>query len=135
MKRIVPYFLCICLLLLGCFYLLRSGDESQQVLRGQTKLLSQVSISQGIQVVAKRPFVKRGEIGVLALKCTPKVNCKVVCCYKINGKFFCATRNLVAGKDGSVLFTWKVDKNTDVGSYDIEITSGGDRLMTSYIVQ
>lgn len=135
MKRIIPYFLCICLMLLGCFYLLRSGDQSQEVLQGKTKLLSQVAIGQGIQVVAKRPFVKRGEIGVMALKCTPSVNCKIVCCYKINGKVYCATRNIVAGKDGSVLCTWKVDKNTDAGSYEIEITSGGDRLVTSYTVQ
>lgn len=135
MKRIIPYFLCICLTLLGCFYLLRSGHESQQVLQGQTKLLSQVAIGQGIQVVAKRSVIKRGEIGVLALKCTPNVNCQIACNYKVSGETFRAIRNIVAGRDGSILCTWKVSKNTDVGTYEIEITSAGDRMVTSYIVQ
>lgn len=135
MKRIIPCFLCLGLMLLGCFYLLRSGDQSQQVINGQTKSLSQVAVGEGIQVVAKRPFVKHGEIGVMALKCSPNVVCKIVCCYKINGKTYCATRNIVAGKDGSVLCTWLVDRNTDVGTYEIEITSGGDRLVTNYTVQ
>jgi len=135
MKRILPYFLCICILFLGVFYLLSNSDESQQTLQIQKKLNSQVAQGQGIQVVAKRPFVRRGEVGVLALKCAPNVSCTIVCNYKINGNHYCATRDLVAGKDGSVLCTWMVDKNTDIGTYEIEITSGGDHMVTSYIVQ
>lgn len=134
MKRILPYFLCIGILLYGSFYL-RKGEEGQQVFEGQNKLCTQVAIGEGIQVVAKRSFVRRGEIGVMALKCTPNVSCKIVCKYRINGKDYTATRNIVAGKDGSVLCTWKVDKNTDVGTYEIEITSGGNRMVTNYMVQ
>ncbi|MHB8061083.1 MAG: hypothetical protein ACYDG2_00405 [Ruminiclostridium sp.] len=135
MKRILPYFLCICILLLGGFYLLSNDDQSQETLQVQKKLNSQVAQDQGIQVVAKRPFIRRGGIGVLALKCAANTNCTIVCYYKINGKHYCATRNLVTGKDGSVLCTWMVDKNTDIGTYEIDITSGGVRMVTSYIVQ
>jgi len=135
MKRILPYFLCICILFLGVFYLLSNSDESQQTLQIQKKLNSQVAQGQGIQVVAKRPFVRRGEVGVLALKCAPKGSCNIICRYKISGKEYCAVRDIVAGKDGSVMCTWKVDKNTDIGAYDIEIACGGSRLVTSYIVQ
>lgn len=134
MKRILPCVLCIVLLLFGGFYWV-NRDESQQVMQGQKKLNSQLAVIEGIQIVAKRSFVGRGEIGVMALKCTPNVNCKIVCNYKVNGKNYTATRNILAGKDGSVLCTWKVDKNTDVGSYEIEITSGGRRMVTSYMVQ
>ncbi|HEY5583786.1 MAG TPA: hypothetical protein VIK78_04755 [Ruminiclostridium sp.] len=105
MKRILPYFLCFCFLLFGCFYLLQNGDESQQVLQGQKKLYSQVALGEPIQVVAKRPFVRPGEIGVLALKCAPKGSCKIICRYKISGKDYCAIRDLTAGKDGSVMCT------------------------------
>jgi len=135
MKRILPCFLSICLLLFGSFYLLRSGYESQQVMQGQKRLHSQVALNQGIQVVAKRPYVKCGEMGLLALKCAPNTSCKIVCSYKIKGTDNSVTRNAVAGKDGSVLFTWKIDKNTDMGTYDIEITCGESRLVTNYIVQ
>jgi len=81
------------------------------------------------------PVLRRGETGILALKCAPNVNCTIVCNYKISGLYYCATRNLVAGNDGSVFCTWKVNTQTDIGTYQIQITSGGARLVTSYIVQ
>jgi hypothetical protein len=135
MKRILPYFLCVCILFLGGFYLLRNSDQKQQTLQVQKNLNLRVAEGQGIQVVAKRPFIKRGEIGVLALKCAANTSCTIVCNYKVNGKHYCATRNLLTGTDGSVLCTWMVDKNTDIGNYEINITSGGNRLVTSYTVQ
>ncbi len=134
MKRILPCFLCLSLLLNGLF-LINKTNVSQQVMQGQKRLLTQVEVSGGIQVIAKRPYIRRGEIGVLALRCAPNNNCRIVCSYKVMGKDFTTTRNIVAGKDGSVLCTWKVDKNTDTGTYEIEIVSGGNRLVTNYVVQ
>jgi hypothetical protein len=115
--------------------LINKANESKQVMQGQKVLSTQVAVNDGIQVIAKRPYIRRGEIGVLALRCTPNNNCKIVCSYKIRGKDFTTTRNIVAGKDGNVLCTWKVDRNTDTGTYDIEIVCGGNRLVTNYVVQ
>lgn len=134
MKRILPCFLFISLLFNGLF-LLQKTDASQQVMQGQKGIISQAAVNAEIQVIAKRPYIKKGEIGVLALRCIPDNNCRIVCSYKINGKDFKTTRNIVSGKDGSVLCTWKVDKDTDAGTYNIEIVCGESRLVTNYVVQ
>lgn len=134
MKRFLPYILSI-FFLAGGIFVLSSNGQSLEVMQGQKKFNSQVAVNDGIQIVAKRPYIGKGEVGVLALRCTPKATCKVICNYKINGKDYNVTRTFVAGNDGSVLCTWKVDKNTDSGAYDIEITCGESRFLTNYIVK
>ncbi len=134
MKRILPFLLCMSLLLNG-FLLLKKTNVAQAVMEVNNGILAQTTAEEGIQVVAKRPYIRRGEVGVLALRCTPNNNCRIICSYKIQGKYYTTTRNITAGKDGSVLCTWKVDKNTDTGTYQIEIISGGSRVVTSYVVQ
>lgn len=89
----------------------------------------------GIEIVARRPYVRRGEIGLLAIKVAPGSNCKIVASYKINGRDYSSVRNLVAGKDGNLLCTWKVDEKTDTGTYRIQIYCGASRLVTNYSVQ
>ncbi len=127
LKRLLPFFLCICLLLPACAKIQTNGKDSRQV--------SKVSVSSGIQIIAKRPFIKRGEMGILALKCEPGATCQISAVYKVSGKQYKATRTMVAEKDGSVLCAWKVDENTEVGTYEIEITCNGNRLVTTYTVQ
>ncbi len=134
MKCILPCFLCLSLLFNGFLFMQRAG-ESQPVMEVQNSPIYQVAENDTIQVVAKRPYIKRGEVGVLALKCTPNNNCKITYNYRIRGKDLSTTRNIISGKDGSVLCTWKVEKNTDTGTYDIEIVCGSSRLVTSYVVQ
>ncbi len=133
MKRILPYLLCVSLLF-NIFFAVHKVNESRQVMQQNKYLLTQANGNQ-IQVIAKRPYIRRGEVGVLALRCTPNNNCMIICSYKIRGQDFTTTRNIVAGNDGSVLCTWKVDKNTDTGTYQIEVVSGGNRLVTNYVVQ
>ncbi len=132
MKRILPCLLCVSLLF-NVFFVVHKVNESRQVMQ-QNNLFAQADGNQ-IQVIAKRPYIKRGEVGVLALRCTPNNNCRIICSYRIRGQDFTTTRNIVAGNDGSVLCTWKVDKNTDTGTYQIEVVSGGSRLVTNYVVQ
>jgi hypothetical protein len=127
LKRILPFLLCISLACNGYFLIQKTGE--------QKSLLTQAAVNQSIQVVAKRPYIPRGEVGVLALRCSPNNNCRIVCSYKVNGKDFTTTRNIPAGNDGSVLCTWKVDKNTDTGTYEIEVVCGSSRLVTNYTVQ
>ncbi len=134
MKCILSCFLCMSLLFSG-FFLIKSTGESQPVMGVQSTPIYKVAVNDTIQVVAKRPYIRRGEVGLLALKCTPNNNCKITCNYRIHGKDFSTTRNIISGKDGSVLCTWKVEKNTDTGTYDIEIVCGVSRLVTSYVVQ
>lgn len=134
MKRILPYFLSMFLLLEG-ISIMNVNGQSAEAMQGRRQLNSQVAVNDGIQVVAKRPYIGKGEVGVLALKCTPKATCKIICNYKVNGKEYNITKTFVAGNDGSVFCTWKVDKNTDAGAYDIEITCGESRFVTNYIVK
>ncbi len=133
MKRILPCLLCVSLLFNG-FFAVHKVNESRQVMQQNKDLLTQTDGNQ-IQVIAKRPYIRRGEVGVLALRCTPSNNCRIICNYKIRGQDYTTTRNIVAGNDGSVLCTWKVDKDTDTGTYQIEIVSGGSRLVTNYVVR
>lgn len=134
MKRALPCILCL-FLIFEVFGTLCSANDGVHAIRVQKQYIVQSAPNDGIQVIAKRPFIKRGELGVLALKCTPNTNCIIICNYKINGKDYNVTKNLTAGKDGSVLCTWKVDKNTDLGTYDIVITCGQSKFVTNYIVQ
>lgn len=127
MKRLFPGFLCIFLLLSGCSQLQNVDIDDQQV--------AKVEASSKIQVIAKKPYIKRGETGVLALKCEPGATCQIVAVYKISGTEYRAARTMVADKDGSVICTWKVDKDTDTGTYEIEITSVGTHITTTYVVQ
>lgn len=136
MKRILTYLLAVTFLLPGffCSVSKNKSHESLEVVKIQrTGIL--VAEGDGIQVVARRPYIRRGEIGVLALKCTPGSNCRIIASYKINGRNYSTVRNLVAGRDGNILCTWKVDEKTDTGTYNIEITSGANRLVTTYTVQ
>ncbi len=127
MRRFVPYLLCICLCfgLTGCSNGFLSNKE----------IKTDLAYNNGIKVTAKRPYVRRGEIGMLALKVSPNAEVKIVANYKLSGKNYTAVRNLVAGKDGNIFCTWEVDKNTDTGTYEINIYSGGSHLRTSYMVQ
>jgi|GEM_PF-4323544 len=134
MKRILPYLLAISLLMNG-FLAIRLMDGSNNAVKVNSVQVTQADTNPSIQVIAKRPYVKKGEVGVLALKCSPDSNCKIICSYRVGGKDFTTTRNIVAGRDGSVLCTWKVDKNTDAGTYQIEILCGQNRLVTNYVVQ
>ncbi|OPX41989.1 hypothetical protein CLHUN_41610 [Ruminiclostridium hungatei] len=134
MKRILPYLLAISLLMNG-FFAIRLMDGSNNAVKVNSVQVTQADANPSIQVIAKRPYIKKGEVGVLALKCAPDSNCKIICSYRVGGRDFTTTRNIVAGRDGSVLCTWKVDKNTDAGTYQIEILCGQNRLVTNYVVQ
>lgn len=134
MRCILPCLLCISVVFNG-FFAVHKAEESKQVVQENKYVLTQTNVNQGIQVIAKRPYIRRGEVGVLALRCIPYNNCRIICSYKIKGKDFKTTRNIVAGKDGSVLCTWKVEKDTDTGTYQIEIVCGGSRIVTNYVVQ
>ncbi len=135
LRKIIPCFLCLLFIFSG-FGITGNANDSLRAAGGQDRYFYRTAVNDdGIQVIAKRPFIKRGEIGVIALKCAPRSGCKIICNYKINGKSYNVTRNLVAGKDGSILCTWKVDKNTDPGTYDIEVTCGQSRFVTNYIVK
>lgn len=135
MRRIFPYFLLICFLFTGCSKLAVNDIETNQVMQTQNVSNSKTAADSGIEIVAKRPYIKRGEIGVLALRCAPNAACRIVAVYKISGKEYRTTRSMIAGRDGSILCVWKVSNDTDVGTYNIEITSGGSRVVTNYVVQ
>ena len=133
MKRILCYFLAITLLLPGFINYAVLKNGSVEAATRQINLQAQVD--GGIEIVARRPYIRRGEVGVLALRVAPGSNCRIIASYKINGRDYSSVRNLTAGKDGNVLCTWKVDEKTDTGTYNIEITSGASRIVTTYNVQ
>ncbi len=133
MKRILTYLVAIMLLLPGFINYKVLKNESIDAANRQINLQAQTD--GGIEIVARRPYIRRGEIGVLAIKVVPGSNCRIIASYKINGRDYSSVRNLVAGKDGNLLCTWKVDEKTDTGTYNIEITCGGSRLVTTYSVQ
>lgn len=133
MKRILSYLLAIVLLLPGFINYKGLKDGSIDVANRQSNL--QAQNDGGIEIVARRPYIKRGEIGVLAIKVAPGSNCRIIASYKINGRDYSSVRNLVAGKDGNLLCTWKVDEKTDTGTYNIDITCGASSVVTTYSVQ
>jgi hypothetical protein len=135
MKYVLPCFLSLSILISGGSAGYAHQNGRLQAVECFADQVVQNETGRGIQVVAKRPYIKRGEIGVLALKCTPGSKCNIIANYKINGLEYRAVRNLVAGRDGNVLCTWMVDEKTDTGTYNIEIISGTDRLVTTYNVQ
>lgn len=134
MKRILPCLLVLSLLVNG-FLTIRLMKDPNNAVRVNGGVVAQAYSNDSIQVIAKRPYIKKGEVGVLALRCAPNSSCRIVCSYRVGGRDFTTTRNIVAGRDGSVLCTWKVDKNTDSGTYQIEILCGQNRLVTNYVVQ
>ncbi len=133
LKRILSYFLAITLLLPGFINYAVLMNGSVDVVNRQTNLQAQAD--GGIEIVARRPYIRRGEMGVLAIKVTPGSNCRIIASYKMNGRDYSSVRNLVSGKDGNVLCTWKVDEKTDTGTYNIEITCGPSKVVTTYTVQ
>ena len=133
MKRILSYLLAIMFLLPGFINYAVLKNGSVDVVKRQINLQAQAD--GGIEIVARRPYIRRGEIGVLAIRVAAGSNCKIIASYKISGRDYSTVRNLVAGKDGNVLCTWKVDEKTDTGTYNIEITSGTSRIVTTYSVQ
>lgn len=136
MKKKLILTLATIVLLAGC-----SAEQEPELVR-MHKLMRLENIQQAdldsIRIIDITSRIRPGDTGSVTIKGKPGTRYSITATYKLKRATISESVRAFEGKDsgndGKVTWTWKVDANTEPGTYPIAISGGGQTLRTAYTV-
>lgn len=106
------------------------GDQRQQV-----QQLQQLQLPIEIQITSSKAIVRRGEIASVEAQGMPNTMYTITASYNISGKTMTTHASKRSDDTGRVSWSWKVSEDTDVGTYPVTVSGGGQSATFLYTVR
>lgn len=134
MKTKLPVvFLVILLTFSGCASYEGGTGSPKEDDYQRLKSVKAAPVNEIILLDVKNP-VKLGEKGSVTIQGKAGARYTVTAVYNHAGRTLTTIGSRIAGPDGTVGWSWDVDRGTDPGTYRLLIRGGGKMLTTAYTV-